>query len=189
MHTSLLTYLSFYSEDREVVTEGGSMQNFTIPHIKNVADDPVFSVHGDIAMNWRYQDNGVRITLTGGHLSDEGSNNDNTHGLEVHLWLKINERAEEENTECKIEVSNIQDCPFPSCGAENQKVQGKNHGIFFKSGPIYGNYAIYISNNTTNFPTDQKLGLEMKSKRTNFMIALYHIFLKSVENLLLKFFQ
>ena len=51
MHTSLPTYLSFCSKDREVVTEGGSMQNFSIPHIKNVADDPVFSVDGDIAMN------------------------------------------------------------------------------------------------------------------------------------------
>ena len=66
------------------------MQNFSIPHIKNVADDPVFSVDGDIAMNQRYHDNVFRIALTGGHLSDEDSNNDNTHGLGVHLQLKIN---------------------------------------------------------------------------------------------------
>ena len=106
------------------------MQNFSIPHIKNVADDPVFSVDGDIAMNQRYHDNGFRIALTGVHLSDEDSNDVKIHGLEV-----------------------------------------------------------YASNSTTNFSTDQKLGLEIKSKKMNFVIALYHVFLKSVEIMLLIFFQ
>ena len=55
--------------------------------------------------------------------------------------------------------------------------------------PVYGNYAVYASNSTTNFSTDQKLGLEIKSKKMNFVIALYHVFLKSVEIMLLIFFQ
>ena len=157
------------------------MQTFTITNIKNIEDDPIFSVHGDTAMNWQYQDNGFRIALTGGHLTEEDSNDDNTHGLGVHVWLRINERAEEENAKCKIEISNIQDCPYPSCEAKNRKVQGKNHGNYFNSGPVYGNYAIYVSNSTTNFSTDQALGLEMKSKKISFMIALYHVFLKFEE--------
>lgn len=95
------------------------MQNFSIPHIKNVADDPVFSVDGDIAMNQRYHDNGFRIALTGVHLSDEDSNDVKIHGLEVYLWLKINERAEEENRECKKEILNIQDCPLLSSEPKN----------------------------------------------------------------------
>ena len=95
------------------------MQNFSIPHIKNIADDPVFSVDGDIAMNQRYHDNGFRIALTGVHLSDEDSNDVKIHGLEVYSWLKINERAEEENRECKKEILNIQDCPLLSSEPKN----------------------------------------------------------------------
>ena len=163
------------------MTEGGSIQNFTIPNIENFDDDPIFSVPGDIAINWRYDNNGVRVALTGGHLSDENIDDDNTHGLGNHLCLKRNERAEEDNPNCKIEISNIQNCSFPLCGPKSQKAQGKNHGNILKSGPVYGNYAIYVSNSTAEFPADQKLHLEMKSKKINFMIALYHVFLTSGE--------
>ena len=52
-----------------------------------IDDDPIFSVPGDIAMNWRYHNNGVRIALTGGHLSDEDSDDDKTHGLGTHLSI------------------------------------------------------------------------------------------------------
>ena len=67
------------------MTEGGSIQNFTIPNIENFDDDPIFSVPGDIAINWRYDNNGVRVALTRGHLSDENIDDDNTHGLGNHL--------------------------------------------------------------------------------------------------------
>lgn len=71
------------------MTDGGSIQKFTIANMENVEDDPIFSVSGDIAMNWRYDNNGVRIALTGGQLSHENINDDNTHGLGKHLCLKI----------------------------------------------------------------------------------------------------
>lgn len=70
------------------MTDGGSIQKFTIANMENVEDDPIFSVSGDIAMNWRYDNNGVRIALTGGQLSHENINDDNTHGLGKHLCLK-----------------------------------------------------------------------------------------------------
>ena len=184
----MLTYLSFCSKGRKIVTEGGSIQKFMIPNITNVDDDPIFSVSGDIAMNWRYYDNGVRIALTGGYLSDENSNGNNTHGLGLHLWLKVNEKAEEDQPNWKIEILNIQDCLNRSCSPKNLIVQGKNHGNGPKSGPVYGNYAIYASNSSTvKFPTDQKLDLKMKSKKINFMIVL-RCLLKSGEKPFPSFF-
>ena len=153
------------------MTAGGPIQNFTIPNITNIDDDPIFSVSGDIALNWLDYDNGVRIALTGGHLSAENDNDENTHGLGINLCLKKENRAEEENPNYKIEISNIQDCPRPSCPPGNQNVQGRNHGPDFNSGPVYGNYAIYVSNSTANFPTDQNLDLVMKSKKSRFTIA------------------
>ena len=146
------------------MTAGGSIQNFTIPNITNVDDDPIFSVSGDIAMNWWYADNGVRIVLKGGHLSAQNENDYNTNGLGIHLALKGGKRDKEKIANYKLEISNFQDCPRPLCARGKLKVQGKNHGKFFKSGPVYGNYAIYVSNSTAKFPTNQNLALVIKGK-------------------------
>ena len=97
-------------------------------------------------------------------------------------------KAEKIKSECKIEISNIQDCPRSACKAKNRIVQGKNHGTRLRSGPVYENYAIYVSNSTANFPIYQKLGLEMKSKNINFMM-LYHVSLKFEEKLVTIFFS
>ena len=165
-------YLPFHSKGRKVVTVGDSIQKFMISNIKYVDDDPIFSVSGDIAMSWWYHDNGVKIALTGGHLSDEDSNDQNTHGLGIHSRLSNAKKAEAVDLVSKIEISNIQNCPFPNCKTKMRKVQGRNHGARFKSGPVYGNYASYVSNTIAKFATDQNLDLAMKSKKFHFTIAL-----------------
>ena len=108
-----------------------------------------------------------------GHLSDFNSDDDNTYGLGVHLWLMRYERTEEADLKQKIEITNIQDCPPPACAVKKQKVQETNHGPIYNSGPLYGNYAIYVSNSTANFPTDQNLALVVKSNNINFTVAYY----------------
>lgn len=70
------------------MTTGGSIQNFTIPNIENVDDDPIFSVSGDVAMNWMFDDNGVWIALTGGHFSADESSDQNMDGLGIDLGLE-----------------------------------------------------------------------------------------------------
>lgn len=106
-------YLPFHSKGRKVVTAGGSIQKFMIPNIKYVDNDPIFSVSGNIAMNWWYHDNGVPIALTGGHLSDEDSNDQNTHELGIHSRLSNAKKTEAVDLVSKIEISNIQSYPFP----------------------------------------------------------------------------
>ena len=129
--------------------------------MSNIDDDPIFSVPGDIAMNWRYANNGVRIALTGGHLSDADSDDDKTHGLGTHLSMDWINKIE--NYPYKIEISNIQNCSI--CHpASVITVQGKDHSDTLNSGPVYGSYAIYLANNTMIFPTAQELTLQMKSK-------------------------
>ena len=147
------------STGREIATEGGSIQEFKIHNITNINDDPIFSVPGDLAINWKYSNNRVRIALTGGHLSGPNDDDDNTHGLGSHLnidWLSYKQRYD-----YKIKISNIQNCS--RCRpATVIKLQGKDHSSTLKSGPVYGSYAIYLANNTKKFPTDQKLTLQVK---------------------------
>ena len=89
------------------MTEGGPLQESISAMAKNLEDDPVFSVNGDLAFNWVYTNNGVRIVLTGGHLSAADSNVENTHGLGNHISFGEHTGARE--------ISNIHDCPHPSC--------------------------------------------------------------------------
>lgn len=90
---SLYLYISAH-QGREVVTKGGPRQVFMARNITNNIDDPIFSIPGDIAINWNYTNNGHRIVLTGGHLSARDSNDENTHGLETMFVLSDKERAE-----------------------------------------------------------------------------------------------
>ena len=53
------------SPGREIATEGGPIQESVSDTARHMSDDPVFSVSGDLAFNWGYGNNGVRIVLTG----------------------------------------------------------------------------------------------------------------------------
>ena len=128
---------------------------------QNLGDDPVFSVGGDLAFNWGYSNNGDRIVLTGGNLSPVGANDDNTHGLGNHSACNPLTGTAADN-KWAHEISNIQDCPLETCKTET--LQGTDHGAgSFISGPVYGNYAIYVSNTATSFPgPGYRLDLEVQ---------------------------
>ena len=153
----------FIRTGREIATKDGPKQDFLVQNIKNNNDDPIFSVPGDLAINWWYGDNGVRIALTGGHLSAANIDDDNTHGLGNH-FLMDGKTGRSEDISTAHEISNIQDCPLGLCPIMNVKIQGTDHGSLFKSGPVYGYYALYVSKNAHRFPTYCKmLQLEMEN--------------------------
>ena len=157
-------FLAFFTlKGRKIATKEGSEQFFTVQNTANNSDDPIFSVGGDLAINWWYGNNGARIALTGGHLSAENIDDDNTHGLGNHFSVNgITGKIDDPGNE--HEISNIQDCPYPFCPTLNVKIQGTDHGDHFKSGPVYGNYALYVSKNAQRFPVYRKiLQLEMEN--------------------------
>ena len=148
---------------RQIVTQGGPIQESIADDAGNLGDDPIFSVGGDLAFNWAYGDNGCRIALTGGHLSEAHANDDNTHGLGNNFHVNPLTNTVYSHW-WPHDVSNIQDCPHPTCNVV--RVQGTDHGpgTHLKSGPVYGNYAIYVSSDSEQFllPGDQlSLKIEM----------------------------
>ena len=118
-------------------------------------DDPIFSVPGDVAINWVYTDNGHRIVITGGHLSEENSNDDNTHGLGNNYHLNA-ERTSSKNPCCECEIAYIQNSSYRTYPVR-YRAQGTDHGPLFSSGTVYGNYAIYVSEDAKTFPTYPRL--------------------------------
>ena len=131
-----------------------------IQTLTNNNDDPVFSVPGDLAINWWYTNNAHRIVLTGGHLSDKNADDDNTHGLGNNYFINMTTTKVIEPG-AEAEVANIQNCSYPSC--KKKIVQGTDHGPGYKSAPAYGCYAIYVSKDAQRFPTYcKRLKLEME---------------------------
>lgn len=132
------------------MTEGGPIQQSISNSAQNLEDDPVFSVGGDLAFNWAYGNNGARIVLTGGRLSPANDNDDNTHGLGNHFSCNplTGIPIPGYETVWNHEISNIQNRGSPTL------VQGTDHGTGSKyiSGPVYGNYAIYVSEDASSFP-------------------------------------
>ena len=161
---SLLERFQDMNPGRWIVTSGGPIQEEVADDAKNLGDDPIFGVGGDLAFNWGYSDNGHRIVLTGGHLSAENANDDNTHGFGNNFWCDPKNGVVHGNGIWDHEISNIQDCPYPSCN--HVRVQGTDHGTgaHLKSGPVYGNYAIYVSKDAYHFPgPGSELDLEISA--------------------------
>ena len=152
---------------RQTVTYGGPIQNSIAEDAENLDDDPIFSVGGELAFNWAYGNNGCRISLTGGHLSEADVNDDNTHGLGNDFACNpLNNTAQivDEYT-WDHDVSNIQDCPIGTC--DEVRLQGTDHGTgpSLTTGPVYGNYAIYVSYDADKFPQPgTKLSHEVPGK-------------------------
>lgn len=161
--SSLLQRFQDMDPGRMIVTEGGPIQESVAADAKNLVDDPIFSVEGDLAFNWGYTDNGHRVVLTGGYLSAVDANDDNTHGLGNDFWCNYLRGTSNGGGVWAHEISNIQDCPLATC--RDVQVQGTDHGSggHLKSGPVYGNYAIYVSKDAATFPLPgAQLGLTME---------------------------
>ena len=146
---SLEQYLKPTNPGRQIGTVGGHIQYDHISNLKisskDGGKDPIFGVDGNIAFNWWYSNNGARICLDGGHLSEPGVNDDGTHGLGNEFGA--NTQNGEGSSKWWHDVANIKDCHGGSCD-----VQGTDHGTSLSSGEKLGQYAIFVSNISNNFP-------------------------------------
>ena len=143
---------------RQIVSHGGPVQESIGADAKNLADDPIFGVGGDLAFNWAYGNNGVRIILTGGHLSGPDVNDNNSHGLGNNIACNPLNNTVDTGGGCPYDVSYIQDCDYASKDnvCSTPRVMGndfvKCNNIEYQAGPVYANYAIYVSMEADRFP-------------------------------------
>ena len=167
------TLRSLFSSEKNrfIGTEGGDIHREILG--ANKPGDPIFSVNGNLVFNWRYADNGCRLALDGGHLSDEDSNDDNTHGIGTHYKiLDFSICNASEVMPCQAEVTQIQDCALKQNPPDNwyhECGDTKSLGTDSTGGEIwcnytqdakYGDYAIFISTSDSfSFP---KLGMIRK---------------------------
>eukprot|EP00116_Pleurobrachia_bachei_P001207 sb/3461469/ len=146
------TIPSLLYSGRRVVSDGGPIQVEIAHDAKNIPTDPIFGVGGELAFNWRYTENGHRIVLTGGHLSEEDSTDSNTRGLGNDIYCNPLTGETLANGAGAFDISVIQDCPFPICTSYQLMGTDQRSPARLKNGPVFGNYAIYIAEDSSWFP-------------------------------------
>ena len=124
--------------------------------------------------NWWYSNNGVRIansqTYVHGALPGTGDNTDDYHGLGNDF--AGNTVGGGGSSEWWHDVGLHQgDCHGSSC-----QVMGTDHGTGLSDGPLYGQYAIFVSDSAATFQCqNQTLQVAMHGTR-----ALSPVFLSSL---------
>jgi hypothetical protein len=123
-----------------LVPSGGPV--FSVAHNQK-PEDPIFGYDGDLVFNWWHANNGARIALNGGHLSDHDVNDDDTHGLGNEFGAETHVDGHAQNmgsVEWWHDASVAQgDCHGGSC-----TVQGTDHGSALSDGAVLGQYAVYV---------------------------------------------
>lgn len=157
---SLLQYFDLGQTKRQIITEGGPHHKHIRAGMDGQAKDVIFGVDGDIAVNWHYSNNGARIVLTGTHLSKVNVNDDDTHGLGNEFGA--NTLSGRGSRNWWHDVSVIQG----NCHGGNCAVQGSDRGTSLKNGRMYGQYAIFVTEetDTESFPcsADAKLSRQFQ---------------------------
>jgi hypothetical protein len=155
LQTNLLKNISSTTNPgREIVTEDGHIQFSQVINLKITSTrgnwDPIFGVGGNLAFNWWYSGNGVRICLDGGYLSKADVNDDGTHGI-GNEW-GADAANGKGSTKWWHDVANVQEPCMGGSTKEKCEVQGTDHGSDILSSVKLGNYAIFVSSTIETFP-------------------------------------
>ena len=138
---------------RMTVTSGGdifSVDNGLTVDVADGTSDPIFGASGDLAFNWWHANNGCRIAIDGGHLSEANVNDDDTHGLGNEYGADTNSGGQAVNVGSTSWWHDAS-VPQPDCHGGSCVQQGTDRGTSLADGPMLGQYAIYVSDDATSF--------------------------------------
>jgi len=148
---TLHDYLDTKKTSRLVATSPKYIYSYISPTMKAKDKDPIFDVDdGALTFNWWYSNNGARIanskTYYTSGLPAANRNDDSYHGLGGEFGANTQHGASSTTWWYDVGVSQGQ-CSGNSCA-----IQGTDHGTNFKHGTMYGQYAIYTSDEAETFP-------------------------------------
>jgi len=158
---TLHDYLDTKKTSRLVATFPKHIYSYISPSMTAKDKDPIFAVDdGALTFNWWYSNNGARIanseTYYTSGLPAANTNDDSYHGLGGEFGADTQNGAS--STSWWYDVAVYQG----KCWATTCSIQGTDHGTSFKDGTMYGQYAIYISDEAEAFPCEgQDLEISM----------------------------
>jgi len=148
---TLHDYLDTKKTSRLVATSPKYIYSYISPTMEAKNKDPIFAVDdGALTFNWWYGNNGARIanskTYYAGGLPPADMNDDSYHGLGGEFMAKTQNGGS--STFWWYDVGVFQG----KCSGYDCAIQGTDHGTNFKDGTMYGQYAIYTSDEAETFP-------------------------------------
>jgi len=145
---TLQSYLDWDTTSRLVATHAVHTFSYKSPML-NWDQDPIFNKDGALVFNWWYSDNGVRIGNSNNWCSGSGLPGEAVNS--VNYWGLGNQMGGGSKGRTPSSLywfdSGIQDCGLP----HTKRPQGSDHGTVFTDGPLYGQYAVYVSDEAKTF--------------------------------------
>lgn len=147
---TLHEYLDTDQTLRLKATYNHSIHSFISDSIKDKENDPIFSVDGGLVFNWHFGNNGVRIgnskTWHKDGLPAEGDSQDDYHGIGNDFAGEPKRGIGSSSWWHDVSLKQA------ACHGSSCAVQGTDHGTSLSSGKLYGQYAIYISDEAEKIP-------------------------------------
>jgi len=140
---TLHEYMNIKKTSRLVATYN-STTTYISPNMANKDKDPIFAVDGALVFNWWQEHDAVRIANSNAHCKDDlpGPKDDTNAflGLGTNLNLGM-------GNYWGIDVG-VYDCSIHF----KYRAQGADHGNGYSDGQVYGQYAVYVSEDAKTFP-------------------------------------
>jgi len=145
---TLHEYMNIKKTSRLVATHS-STSTYISPNMANKDMDPIFAVDGALVFNWWHSNDGTRIGNSNAHCGDNlPASNVNTNAF-YGLGSEIgsgNIQAGVGSTGHWIDVG-VYDCSVHY----KYRAQGADHGTGHADGEVYGQYAVYVSEDAKSF--------------------------------------
>jgi len=147
---TLHEYMNIKKTSRLVATFGNSTSTYISPNMANKDKDPIFAVDGALVFNWwTAGGDGVRMANSNARCGDDlpasNSNSDDPFGLGNEL--SANTKLGLGSTKWWSDAG-VNDCSLSYI----VRAQGTDHGTGHKDGELYGQYAVYVSDDARTFP-------------------------------------
>jgi len=148
---TLHDYLNTQKTSRLVATSPKYIYSYVSTSMAVKDKDPIFGVDdGAITFNWWYANNGARIANSKTYYTDglpaATLNDDSYHGLGGEFGADTQNGASSTGWWYDVGLSQ------GKCWASACSIQGTDHGTNFADGTMYGQYAIYVSDEAEAFP-------------------------------------
>jgi len=145
---TLHEYTNIKKTSRLVATNN-STYTYLSPNMANKDMDPIFAVDGALVFNWWHVNDGVRIANSNAHCRDElPASNVNTNA-----FFGLGNDVGAPNAKAGAGGPNHwSDVGGNDCSASHQyRAQGTDHGTHVSDGEVYGQYAVYVSEDAKTF--------------------------------------
>lgn len=152
---TLHEYMSIQDNGRLIATEENCTSSYISPTMANKDKDPIFAFDGALVFNWWHSNNGVRIANSNAHCSTglpgTHEDTDSFYGLGNEIGSS-NIQGGVGSSAWWSDVG-VQDCSLH----HKYRAQGKDHGTGPADGEVYGQYAVYVSEDAETFVCEDRL--------------------------------